>query len=204
MKIFFDTEFTGLHKNTTLISIGLIDENGRTFYAEFNDYDKSQCDDWIKENVIKHLKFKEYSAYLPGLDFNYKSNVEVKSNKLTIQTYLEQWLIPYDEVELVSDVCHYDMVLFIDIWGGAFDIPRCINPACHDINQDIARYYEISETEAFDLSREGIIESYNENIKEHWPNKIIKIEGNKHNSLCDALAIKEIYNIITNYIIIIE
>ena len=30
MKIFFDTEFTGLHKNTTLISIGLVDENGRT------------------------------------------------------------------------------------------------------------------------------------------------------------------------------
>ena len=28
MKIFFDTEFTGLHKNTELISIGLIAENG--------------------------------------------------------------------------------------------------------------------------------------------------------------------------------
>lgn len=28
MKIFFDTEFTGLHKDTTLISIGLISELG--------------------------------------------------------------------------------------------------------------------------------------------------------------------------------
>jgi len=35
-RIFFDTEFTGLHKDTTLISIGLIAEDGRTFYAEFN------------------------------------------------------------------------------------------------------------------------------------------------------------------------
>ncbi len=34
MNIYFDTEFTGLHKNTTLISIGMIAENGRTFYAE--------------------------------------------------------------------------------------------------------------------------------------------------------------------------
>ena len=32
MKIFFDTEFTGLHKNTTLISIGLVSETGDEFY----------------------------------------------------------------------------------------------------------------------------------------------------------------------------
>ena len=55
MKIFFDTEFTGLHKNTTLISIGLVDENGRSFYAEFTAYNKSQVDDWIQENVINNL-----------------------------------------------------------------------------------------------------------------------------------------------------
>ena len=59
MKIFFDTEFTGLHKNTTLISIGMVDENGRTFYAEFSDYYESQCDKWIHENVIKHLKWSK-------------------------------------------------------------------------------------------------------------------------------------------------
>ncbi len=33
MNIFFDTEFTGLHRNTTLISIGLITETGEGFYA---------------------------------------------------------------------------------------------------------------------------------------------------------------------------
>ena len=58
MKIFFDTEFTGLHKNTTLISIGLVDENDRTFYGEFLGYDGNQVDDWIKENVINNLKHK--------------------------------------------------------------------------------------------------------------------------------------------------
>ena len=41
MKIFFDTEFTGLHKNTTLISIGMIAEDGKTFYAEFTDYNEN-------------------------------------------------------------------------------------------------------------------------------------------------------------------
>ena len=196
MKIFFDTEFTGLHKNTTLLSIGLIDENGRTFYGEFTDYDRYQVNDWIEQNVI-------YNMFTHGFykeDWCNKKINEIRCNGSTwyIRQQLEKWLIDgnYDKIELVSDVCHYDMVLFIDIWGDAFSIPKNINPACHDINQDIAKYYNISETEAFDLSREGIIESYNEKIKEHWPNKIIKIEGNKHNSLYDALVIKEIYNLI--------
>ena len=59
MKIFFDTEFTGLHQKTTLISIGLISEDGSTFYAEFTDYDKSQIDDWIEKNVIANLTIPE-------------------------------------------------------------------------------------------------------------------------------------------------
>ena len=82
------------------------------------------------------------------------------------------------------------MVLFIDIFGGAFDIPSNVNPACHDINQDIADYLHISETEAFDKSREEIIEYYE-----------VKIEGDKHNSLYDAKVIKEIYNIINKNLI---
>lgn len=35
MKLFFDTEFTGLTQNTSLISLTIVDENDRTFYAEF-------------------------------------------------------------------------------------------------------------------------------------------------------------------------
>ena len=54
MKLFFDTEFTGLHKNTTLVSIGIIAENGMTFYAEFTDYDKEKIDEWLEKNVIQN------------------------------------------------------------------------------------------------------------------------------------------------------
>ena len=186
MKIFFDTEFTGLHKNTTLISIGLIDENGRCFYAEFTDYDESQCDDWIKENVIKHLEFdndKDETTELKICD-----RWGICGNKEFVKTQLEEWLSEYDNVEFVSDVCHYDMVLLIDLFGTAFDLPKHINPACHDINQDIARYYEISETEAFDFSREELLQ-----------NNAIVIEGDKHNSLYDAKVIKTIYEIIKSH-----
>ena len=57
MKLFFDTEFTGLHQHTTLISLGIVSEHGDKFYAEFIDYDKNQVNEWIRENVINNLKF---------------------------------------------------------------------------------------------------------------------------------------------------
>lgn len=56
MKIFMDTEFTGLHKNTKLISIGLISEDGRSFYGELNDYGEVN-DSWLLENVIDNLLY---------------------------------------------------------------------------------------------------------------------------------------------------
>ena len=202
MKIFFDTEFTGLHKDTTIISIGLIDENGRTFYGEFSDYDESQCDNWIRENVIKHLKWCKEG---PVEDFVniYVNSWEAFGSKEYIKIVLSEWLSKYDEVDLVSDCCHYDMVLFIDIFGDAWSIPDVVNPACHDINQDIAKYFDISEKEAFDLSREKFIEKVNIDRQDDQNNfdisegeKIINIEGDKHNSLYDAKVIKEIYEIV--------
>ena len=189
MKIFFFFFFTGLHKNTTLISIGLIDENERNFYAEFTDYDKSQCDDWIKEHVIDNLLYKHFDKEGdPNTISIFGNKYYAKGDKRYIKNQLIEWLSEYDSVELVSDVCHYDMVLLIDLFGTAFDLPQNINPACHDINQDIARYYEISEKEAFDFSREEILQ-----------NNVIVIDGDKHNSLYDAKVIKTIYEIIKSH-----
>lgn len=34
MNLYFDTEFTGLKKNTNLISVGIVAETGDKFYAE--------------------------------------------------------------------------------------------------------------------------------------------------------------------------
>ena len=53
-KVYFDTEFTGLTKDTDLISIGMVVLNYKTMkwsalYHEFTDYDKSKMNDWVKE-----------------------------------------------------------------------------------------------------------------------------------------------------------
>ena len=156
MKVFFDTEFTGLHKNTTLISLGCVDENGRTFYAEFTDYDTSQIDDWINENVIKNLSYAKKKSFFRK-NGAFEHDWRIKGDKTMVREALEEWLNQYSFVELVSDVCHYDMVLLVDLFGGAFSLPENVNPSCHDINQDIAEFYGCTEKWAFNHSREEML-----------------------------------------------
>jgi hypothetical protein len=57
MLICLDTEFTGLNQaKPDLISIGLVDENGREFYAELPESHWTvQCNEWVHFNVLPHL-----------------------------------------------------------------------------------------------------------------------------------------------------
>lgn len=182
MKIFFDEEFTGLHKDTTLISIGLISSDGRSFYAEFNDYDIKQCNEWINKKVLPNL-----SKTIDELSSIADINVDGDINE--IRTELIKWIDQFDTVEWVSDVCHYDMVLLIDLlYQDGIDLPYDrVSSVCHDINQDIAKFYNVSDMDAFNISREQIIIDLYGN----------PIEGCKHNSFYDAKVIKAIYEFIT-------
>lgn len=81
----------------------------------------------------------------------------------------------------------YDMVLLIDLFGSVFDLPSNICANCYDINQDIARYYNVGLQTAFDKSREQILwEQRKENA----------VLGDKHNALYDAKVIRELYQIL--------
>lgn len=55
-KIYFDTEFEGLREDAGLISIGLIDEAGRTFYAELADgWSVDRCSEFCRAAVLPLL-----------------------------------------------------------------------------------------------------------------------------------------------------
>lgn len=57
MLIFFDTEFTELGVDPRLISIGMIAENGQTFYAELTDtYTQAHYSHFAVEAVLPHLE----------------------------------------------------------------------------------------------------------------------------------------------------
>lgn len=184
MNIYFDCEFTGLYKDTQLISMGLVSDDGKELYLEFKGINVARQDKWIKDNVL--VNTVEYGNVYWGdivhnvMDYHCGTIDELRG-------VLLNWLKQFDNVQLVSDVCHYDFVLFIDIFGSAFDLPKNVSPVCHDINQDIAYTYGESESTAFNMSREEILDDME-----------MFISGNKHNALYDAKVIKAIYLGCTN------
>lgn len=185
MKMFFDTEFTGLKKDTDLISFGAVLSNGKKFYAEFTDYDLTKCDDWVVENVVRKTVMGGNKVLQQFIDSS-SDICQAYGTKKQVKSYLCNWVFDIDEqIELVSDVCSYDMVLFQDIFGGAFDVSQKFSRCCHDINQDIARVLCLSENEAFDIDREIFLKLLNR--KWEFDNQ------NKHNALHDAEVIRYIY-----------
>ena len=55
MLYWFDTEFHEHDRIIDLISIGIVAEDGRQYYAENANFDNSNMDPWITENVIDKL-----------------------------------------------------------------------------------------------------------------------------------------------------
>ncbi len=218
MNIYFDTEFTGLVPNTTLISLGMVTEKGDKFYAEFTDFDRSKVTPWIEENVIENLAAKRVIKAIDPFSYEMSWEYTEFHKELMGDPSIEYYCGPTDyikekllewikwhahelpgkkaqRVQLVSDVCHYDMYLLQNqVFGGAFEMPDYINPVCYDIVWDI---YErecmgvgnnFNATKnmymAFDISREALV-SRKDSLK--LP------EGIKHNALYDAEVIKILY-----------
>ena len=56
MRVFFDTEFSGLTSEPRLLSIGLVSDSGETLYIELaNGWTESDCSFWVREHVIPML-----------------------------------------------------------------------------------------------------------------------------------------------------
>lgn len=180
-KIFFDCEFTGLHKETTLISIGLISECGKTFYSECTDYTRSQVNSWVKKNVISKLKFRCPSSSRQIKRFqDIDGNIEFCGESYHMREKLRNWLSQFENVEMWSDCLSYKWILFNDIFQVAIsDMPKNV----YHIPFDICTFFKIKGIDP-DISRE-------EFAKEGC--SIWFAEEEKHNALFDAKIIKMCY-----------
>lgn len=123
MKYFLDTEFieSGPNKPIQLISIGIVAEDGREFYAiskEFNSYDVSE---WVRDNVLTQI-----DASLPTYPL------------AAIAEMVIGFVWPDESREsphFWGYFADYDWVVFCQIFGTMMDLPKGFPMYCRDIKQ---------------------------------------------------------------------
>lgn len=172
-KLFLDTEFTGLHQSTTLISLGIIAEDNSSFYVEFTDYDTTQIDNWLETNVLQKLTLKAHPEYYEAQPQN--TQWELKGPQIWVLPKLRQFLNRFPAIEIWADNPAYDWVLFCQLFGHALNIPSHI---CY-IPFDLSTLVWAKGIDP-DISREAFIADQISNID----------SANKHNALWDAQVLK--------------
>ncbi len=121
MRIFFDTEFDENGRTIELISIGLVRDDGKTYYAVSRDFDPLHCNDWVKANVLPHLP--------PAGDPEWKPRAQIRDEVLA-------FVMEGDErPEFWAYFSDYDWVVFCQLWGRMVDLPPLFPKYCLDLKQ---------------------------------------------------------------------
>lgn len=116
MKIWFDTEFIEDGKTIDLVSIGLVREDGRTYYAETNDYIPGKASQWVRDNVLSHLRGGDW---IVPRDVIAREIVEFSGEKPEFWAYYAD----------------YDWVVLCQLYGTMMNLPKGWPMYCRDIKQ---------------------------------------------------------------------
>lgn len=129
MRIFLDTEFTDFI-DCELISIGLVSEDGREFYAERNDFNLARCNHFVQEAVLPLLG----------------KGATIVGTEEEVAVALKAWLAPFDQVELCFDYeMDFELFYYLARDPDTLVIPERIKG--HNIKReiderDIERYWQ--------------------------------------------------------------
>lgn len=176
MKLYFDSEFTGRYKDSAFINLAIVDEYGRSFYAEFNDYLEEQV---AKDVLDKNPKLLTLRDYVCDGD-----NTMVRGDSEKIRYRLLEWLSVYDEAIFVIDGGHYDFVLLTELLSSEGELPENICSVYLELNNEISIYKGVSVLDAFNYDRRDI---FKELVETTLPENII------FNTLYNATLIKAIH-----------
>lgn len=132
MKYFLDTEFSEKPGTIDLISVALVSEDGREFYAEAIEFDKNTANPWVKENVLPHLWTDQNLAYAEAFIIDGGKGGTLFKKQIA-SGILE--FIGNDKPEFWGYYADYDWVVFCWIFGAMIDLPRGWPMYCRDIKQ---------------------------------------------------------------------
>ncbi|MGN6609551.1 MAG: polyadenylate-specific 3'-exoribonuclease AS [Jatrophihabitans sp.] len=121
MRFFYDCEFIEDGSTIDLVSIGVVDETGREFYAVSTEFDASRAIPWVRRNVLDKLPSPADPAW--------RSRDRIRDDLLAFL------LEPGDGVELWAWMSAYDHVVLCQLWGDMRALPRSIPRFTHELRQ---------------------------------------------------------------------
>lgn len=155
MKYFYDTEFIEDGRTIDLISIGIVADDGRDYYAVNSDMptDRIVTNTWLMFNVVTSLpvssstltsierrrKHGESLFPRPEMNLHLDSRSTLLKPHWVIANEVREFLIAADGPELWADYGAYDHVVLSQLWGTMMDRPSGIPMYTNDIQQAAAR-----------------------------------------------------------------
>lgn len=138
----YDLEFLEDGRTIELISIGMVADDGREYYAVNADMPVKRIRKhaWLMENVVPHLPrgHGDGRNHLPRRWLVDYFDPLVKSRK-TIATEVAAFIQATPEVELWADYGAYDHVALCQFWGPMIALPDGVPMYTNDIQQEARR-----------------------------------------------------------------
>lgn len=124
MRYWYDTEFIEDGKTIDLISIGIVAEDGREYYAISTAFNSKKASDWVKENVLVYLPKRDINpaeALLSEIEARraWKSRGEIKADVLAFCDPEK-----YGKPEFWGYYSAYDHVALCQLFGAMIELPR--------------------------------------------------------------------------------
>lgn len=135
IKYFIDTEFIDDGKTIDLISIGIVCEDGREYYAQSVEFRPEKASEWVTENVIAHLDICPYGSegYVKSLYQHAQGQcVDQRRGRLhrcpwrtrtQLLHGLNIFFNAHASVELWGWCAGYDFVALCQLFGTMMDLP---------------------------------------------------------------------------------
>lgn len=123
VRLFYDSEFTGLNQSAKLISLAFSAETGEEFYAEFTDCGLDQCNTWIQHNVLAHTRWLRHGETEPLCRQEGKLRLCLGETPF-VRGHLAEWLGQFPAIQVWADCPAWDWVLFCELFDGGLHIPK--------------------------------------------------------------------------------
>jgi hypothetical protein len=123
MKYFYDTEFIEDGTTIDLISIGVVADNGREFYAISTEFNPKKASQWVKDNVLVHLPERNVNLTDPFVSPRIKEESQAWMSCAEIMKRLFHF-IGDDKPEFWGYYSAYDHVALCQLFGTMMDLPK--------------------------------------------------------------------------------